>query len=82
MSDSAEMDRMQWIDDFWENMPDLDNDQCVSTVRLLAELLAGGLFWRDGDELVGRNDYRVVLGADDQWLIRKIEEASSTGDGA
>jgi hypothetical protein len=63
-----------WFDEFWEGI-DPSEDDGITAVRLIGELLASESIWRDGDNLVGRNGSKNGLSADDQHLVRRIEAA-------
>lgn len=63
-----------WFDQFWDRFTP-DEDQGISSARLIGELLAAEGIWRDGDYLVGRNGSKVWLTPDDQHLVRDIEDA-------
>lgn len=64
-----------WYDQFWEGV-ETDEDDGVSAVRLLGEMLDDEVIRRDGDWLVGRPiGKRTFLTTGDQHLIRRIEDA-------
>lgn len=66
-----------WFDEFCMELGAIDEDKGRSAVRLIAEMFADRLIWRDGDNLVGRQGASVTLDADDQHLVRRIEDAAA-----
>lgn len=73
----------EWFDEFWTWAPGTNEEAGASAVRLLAELLQAGVLWRDGDRLCDSSGSRgVMLSPDDQWLIRKIEDAVKVANAA
>jgi hypothetical protein len=72
-----------WYDRFWDALQEQDEDG-PSANRLIAEMYADGLFWRDGDHLVGREGNKTFLTIDDQHLVRRIlaaADAAALNDG-
>lgn len=63
-----------WYDNFWSNL-EVDDDEGASSARILAEMFDNGLYWRDGDFLVGAEGDRFLLTKEDQFLMRKIIDA-------
>lgn len=63
-----------WFDVFWCNF-DVNEDQGASAARILAEMYDEGLYWRDGDKLVGLEGKKFNLTKEDQFLMREIIEA-------
>lgn len=64
-----------WYEDFFQSLPPIGEDEGVTAVRLLGELIHCGALGRDGDELGDNAHYSIHLSPDDQWLVRKIEDA-------
>lgn len=72
-----------FFDEFWEHV-NADEDDGTNAVRLLGEMFATTMIWRDGDDLVAGDDgvRRLSLSREDQFLVRAIEEAAEAGRAA
>lgn len=68
-----------WFDEFWASIPGPD-EYADLLVLVFIGLLRSGLVWREGDALVGIAEGKVVLGTEEQYIVRKFEDAISAVD--
>lgn len=66
-----------WFDQFWENLYSSDaEDDGLSAIAMIGMLIDSGVLQRHGDYL-SRGSSLVGLSAEQQFLIRRIEDAVS-----
>lgn len=63
-----------WFDGLWENL-EVDEEDGINAIRILAEMFDDRVYWRDGDRLIGNEGKFFNLTKVDQFLVRQIIDA-------
>lgn len=65
-----------YFDAFWDHIDPVNDDDGTSALRLIGEMFATNLLWRDGDYLRSGDAGMLSLTAGDQYLVRRIQDAA------
>jgi hypothetical protein len=78
----ADIGTEAWAEVFWE--ADLDStDDGGRAIRILGELFSANVIHRVGDDLWDRGmNVALRLSTEDQYLVRRIEDAARVAQGA